>query len=43
MLGVMYLVIGVVRAISMFVDKSLVSSNFISLVVEVVFGLVMLF
>lgn len=43
MLGVMYLVIGLVRAISMFVDKSLVSSNFISLAVEVVFGFVLLF
>jgi uncharacterized membrane protein HdeD (DUF308 family) len=43
MLGVMYLVIGLVRTISMFADKSLVSSNFISLAVEVVFGLVMLF
>lgn len=43
MLGVMYLVIGLVRTISMFADKSLVSSNFISLAVEVVFGVLMLF
>jgi len=43
MLGIMYLVIGLVRTISMFADKSLVSSNFISLAVEVVFGIIMLF
>jgi hypothetical protein len=42
MLGVVYLVIGFIRTISMFVDKSLVPSNFISLAVEIVFGIMML-
>ena len=42
MLGIMYLVIGVVRGVSMFVDKSVVSSNIISLVVEFVFGIVLM-
>lgn len=41
MLGVSYLVIAVVRAISMFVDRSVVSSNIISLIVEIVFGVIL--
>jgi hypothetical protein len=42
MLGVMYLAIGVVRVISMVVDGSLSeSSNIISLVVEIVFGVIL--
>lgn len=41
MLGIMYLVVAAVRAVSMFVDQSLVSSNYISLAVEVVFGLIL--
>jgi hypothetical protein len=40
-LGITYLVIALVRGISMFVDKSVVSSNVISLVVEVVFGVIL--
>lgn len=38
-LGIGYLATGVVRAISMFADKSLVASNSISLAWEIVFGL----
>lgn len=41
MLGIAYLVIGLVRAVSMVVDKSIVSSNVISLVVELVFGVIL--
>jgi hypothetical protein len=43
MLGVMYLAIGVVRAVSMVVDKSIEQSNIISLIVEIVFGLILAF
>lgn len=41
MLGVTYLALGVVRAISMFLDKSVVQSNVISLAVEIVFGIIL--
>jgi Domain of unknown function (DUF4345) len=41
MLGITYLVVGGTRAISMFVDESVVRSNVISLVVEIVFGVVL--
>jgi hypothetical protein len=42
MLGVMYLVIGAVRLVSMLVDGSLSeTSNIISLAVEIVFGVVL--
>jgi hypothetical protein len=41
MLGVMYLAIGAVRAVSMVVDKSIEQSNIISLVVEIVFGIIL--
>ena len=41
MLGIMYLVIAVVRAVSMLLDKSVESSNIISLVVEIVFGIIL--
>ena len=41
MLGIMYLLIAVVRAISMFLDDSVVSSNVISVVVEVIFGIIL--
>lgn len=41
MLGITYLVIALVRGISMFLDKSVVSSNVISLGVEVVFGIIL--
>jgi hypothetical protein len=41
MLGITYLVVALVRGISMFVDRSVVSSNTISLVVEVIFGVIL--
>lgn len=41
MLGIGYLVIGAVRTVSMFLDQSLVSSNIISLLVEIVFGVIL--
>ncbi|MEP7137503.1 MAG: DUF4345 family protein [Chloroflexota bacterium] len=41
MLGITYLVIALVRAVSMFLDKSVVSSNVISLAVEIVFGIIL--
>ena len=41
MLGVAYLGIGLVRAVSMFADKSVVQSNVISLVVEIIFGIIL--
>ena len=41
MLGIMYLVIALVRGVSMFLDKSVESSNIISLVVEIVFGIIL--
>lgn len=42
MLGITYLVIAVIRTVSMFIDQSLESSNFISIVVEVVFGVLLI-
>lgn len=41
MLGITYLVVALVRGISMFVDRSVVSSNTISLVAEVIFGVIL--
>ena len=41
-LGIAYLVVAVLRTISMFVDKSVVQSNIISVIVEVVFGLILI-
>ena len=41
MLGIAYLAVGAVRVISMFVDKSLVQSNFISLAVEIILGIIL--
>ena len=41
MLGITYLVVGGTRAVSMFVDKSVVQSNVISLVVEIAFGIIL--
>ncbi|MBI5354712.1 MAG: DUF4345 family protein [Chloroflexi bacterium] len=41
MLGVAYLAIALVRGVSMFVDKSVTQSNVISLVVEIVFGIIL--
>ena len=40
-LGITYLVMALVRGISMFVDKSVVSSNVISFVAEVLLGIVL--
>lgn len=40
-LGIAYLVVAVIRTISMFVDKSLVRSNIISVVAEVILGLIL--
>ena len=40
-LGIMYLTIAIVRTLSMFLDKSVVQSNVISLAVEVVFGVIL--
>lgn len=42
MLGFTYLVVAVVRVLSMFIDKSVVSSNIISLIVEVIFGVILM-
>ena len=42
MLGIAYLVMAVVRAISIVVDKSMVSSNVISVVAEAVFGIILI-
>lgn len=42
MLGITYLVMAIVRTISIFVDDSMVSSNVISVIVEVVFGIILL-
>ncbi len=42
MLGVTYLAVALVRAVSMVVDKSVVSSNVISLIVEVIFGIILI-
>ncbi len=41
MLGLMYLGIALVRLVSMFLDDSVERSNIISLVVEVVFGVIL--
>jgi hypothetical protein len=41
MLGITYLAIGAVRAISMVADRSIERSNVISLIVEIVFGVIL--
>ena len=41
-LGITYLVVAVIRTISMFVDKSVVRSNIISVIAEVIFGIILL-
>jgi hypothetical protein len=41
MLGIMYLAIGVARLVSIFWDKSSVQSNWISFVVEIIFGIIL--
>jgi hypothetical protein len=41
MLGITYLVVAGVRAVSMVVDKSVEQSNIISLIVEIIFGIIL--
>jgi hypothetical protein len=41
MLGIMYLAIAVVRAVSMLLDKSIENSNVISLAIEIVIGVIL--
>jgi hypothetical protein len=41
MLGIMYLAIGAVRFVSIFLDKSSVQSNWISLAVEILLGILL--
>ena len=42
MLGITYLVIAVIRTVSMFLDGSVVSSNLISIAVEMIFGILLI-
>ncbi len=42
MLGIGYLAIGAVRAVSMIVDRSVVQSNVISLITETVLGVILI-
>ena len=42
MLGIAYLAVGFVRAVSMFLDKSLERSNYISLAVELILGIILI-
>jgi hypothetical protein len=41
MLGIAYLTVAVVRTASMIIDKSVVQSNIISVVVEIIFGIIL--
>ncbi len=41
MLGITYLLVGLVRFVSMFIDDSIEQSNIISVVVEIVFGIIL--
>lgn len=41
MLGIMYLAIAAVRAVSIVIDKSAEQSNIISLIVEIIFGIIL--
>jgi hypothetical protein len=41
MLGITYLVVALVRAVSMFVDRSVITSNTLSLLVELLFGIIL--
>ena len=43
MLGTAYLVVAVTRTISMIADRSIEKSNFISIVSEILFGIVLVF
>jgi len=40
-LGIAYLVVAVIRTISMFIDKSVVQSNIISVIAEVILGVIL--
>jgi hypothetical protein len=40
-IGIMYLAIAAVRTVSMFLDRSVMQSNTISLIVEIVFGVIL--
>ncbi len=40
-IGITYLAIGLVRAVSMVLDRSVMQSNTISLVVEIIFGVIL--
>lgn len=42
MLGIAYLAVAVVRTLSMFLDRSIMSSNLISIATEVVFGVILM-
>jgi hypothetical protein len=42
MLGIGYLAIAAVRLVSIFLDKSTASSNLISLAIEIVFGIILI-
>lgn len=41
MLGIMYLAIGIVRIVSIFLDKSSMQSNWISVAAEIIFGIIL--
>lgn len=41
LVGITYLVIAAVRTVSMFIDRSVVSSNWISIATEVIFGVLL--
>ena len=41
MLGITYLAVAVVRTASMIIDKSVMQSNIISVVVEIIFGIIL--
>ena len=41
MLGITYLVVAAVRTVSMVVDKSVMQSNIISVIVEIAFGVIL--
>jgi hypothetical protein len=41
MLGITYLVVAVVRTASMIIDKSVMQSNIISVIAEIIFGIIL--
>ncbi|NLE46069.1 MAG: DUF4345 domain-containing protein [Chloroflexi bacterium] len=42
MLGITYLVVALIRCFSMFLDRSVVTSNVLSALVEIVFGIILM-